>query len=325
MKAQEFRPLMTRWRKTFSRYGWPLIGLAAVAFSVWLLVGELRHTSLDDVWDSLVAIRPVNWLLATASAVCAYAALAGYDHIALLHLRKKVHWIFVTLCSFTTYALAHNIGGSVISGAVVRYRAYSTQGLTGGEIGILVGLCSLTFSLATIFLTGMVLLLQPNLLDRFGDIPNLPISHAVGIAFLIIVFAYVLASLLRLPPLRIGKFVLEYPAPAIVARQLIVGPLELIAAAAIIYFVMPAAPSVTFVNVLGVFLVAFSAALLSHAPGGLGVLEVMFLAGFQELDPAAVLAALLVFRLLYLIIPLILGLIVVLLFERSQYGRSANA
>lgn len=316
---------MTKWRKIVSRYGWPIIGLAAVAFSVWLLVGELRHTSLDDVWDSLVAIRPVNWVLATLSAICAYAALAGYDHIALLHLRKKVHWLFVTMCSFTTYALAHNIGGSVLSGAVVRYRAYSTQGLTGPEIGVLVGLCSLTFALATIFLTGMVLLQQPNLLDRFGDMPHLPISHAVGTAFLIMVFAYILASLLRLPPLKIGKFVLEYPAPPIVARQLIVGPLELLAAAAIIYFVMPAAPSVTYLTVLGVFLVAFSAALLSHAPGGLGVLEVMFLAGFQELDPAAVMAALLVFRLLYLIIPLILGLIVVLLFERSQYGRDAQS
>lgn len=314
---------MQPWRKNLSKFGWPLVGLAAVAFSVWLLVGELRHTSLDDVWDSLMAIRAHQWLLAIGSSLCAYIALAGYDHLALTHLRKKVSWVFVTLCSFTTYALAHNIGGSVLSGAVVRYRAYSTQGLTGSEVGILVGLCSLTFALATILLTGLVLVIQPHLLERFADVPNLPISHTIGFVFLGLVVAYVLASLLKLPPLKIGKFVLEYPAPNIVARQLIVGPMELLAAAAIIYFVMPA--GVAYVEVLGVFLIAFSAALLSHAPGGLGVLEVMFLAGFQHLDPAAVMAALLVFRLLYLIIPLILGLVVVLLFERSQYGRNASA
>lgn len=316
---------MADWRTRARKIAWPVVGLTAVAFSIWLLVGELRHTSLDDVWESLTLIRPLNWLLAVASAICAYAALAGYDHIALLHLRKKVHWLFVTACSFTTYALAHNIGGSVLSGAVVRYRAYSTQGLSGSEVGILVGICSLTFALATIFLTGIVLVLSPGLLDRFADVPNLPISHALGTIFLLIVGAYLLASLLRLPPLRIGKFILEYPSPPIVARQLIVGPLELIAASAIIYFAMPAAESVSYLTVLGVFLVAFSAALLSHAPGGLGVLEVMFVAGFQDVDPAGILAALLVFRLLYLIIPLILGLIIVVLFERSQYGRSADA
>jgi uncharacterized membrane protein YbhN (UPF0104 family) len=48
----------------------------------------------------------------------------------------------------------------------------------------------------------------------------------------------------------------------------------------------------------------------------------MFLAGFQDVDPAAVMAALLVFRLLYLIIPLVLGLVVVALFERSQYAQA---
>lgn len=310
---------MADWRKRLHKFGWPIIGIAAIGFSVWLLVGELRNTSLDEVWDSLAAIRPVNWLFACLSAIAAYAALAGYDHIALLHLKKKVHWLFVTACSFTTYALAHNIGGSVLSGAVVRYRAYSTQGLSTGEIGILVGLCSLTFALATILLTGIVLVLDPGLLDRFADVPHLPISHAIGVIFLILVCAYIVASLLRLPPLKIRKFVLEYPSPPIVVRQLIVGPLELLAAAAIIYFAMP--EGVTYLSVLGVFLIAFSAALLSHAPGGLGVLEIMFIAGFQNLDPAAVMAALLVFRLLYLIIPLVLGLVVVALFERSQYAQ----
>ncbi len=315
---------MTLSRAKLKKFVWPVIGLAAVAFSIWLLIGELRHTSLDDIWDSLMAIRAHNWLLAVCATLAAYAALAGYDHIALLHLRKKVSWVFVTLCSFTTYALAHNIGGSVFSGAVVRYRAYSTQGLTGAEVGVLVGLCSLTFTLATIFLTGLVLVLQPDLLDRFAELPHMAVSKSVGFILLAIVAAYVIASLLKLPPLRIGKFTLEYPAPPIVARQLIIGPLELLAAAAIVYFAMPAHPDVTYFTVLGVFLIAFSAALISHAPGGLGVLEVMFLAGFSDLDPAAVMAALLVFRLLYLIIPLIIGLFVVLLFERSQYGRGES-
>lgn len=302
-------------------YIWPVIGFAAVAVSASLLYHELRYTSLDDVWQGLTAIRPYQWLLSALSAVVAYAALAGYDHIALLHLRRHISWVFVTICSFTTYALSHNIGGSVLSGAVVRYRAYASKGLSGQEIGILVGLCSLTFALAVIFLTGIVLVIHPNLLERFADLPPLPLSHGLGVIMLLLVAAYVFGSWLHLRPLKIGKFELHYPALPIVARQLIIGPLEIMAAAAIIYFALPGVENPGYLTVLGVFLVSFSVALLSHAPGGLGVLEVVFLAGLSDMDPASVMAALLVFRLFYLIIPLLAAIFVVLGFERSQLAR----
>ncbi|TIX44970.1 MAG: UPF0104 family protein, partial [Mesorhizobium sp.] len=122
----------------------------------------------------------------------------------------------------------------------------------------------------------------------------------------------------------IGSFQLHYPALPIVARQLLVGPIELLAAAAIIFFALPATGNPGYFIVLGVFLVSFSIAQISHAPGGLGVFEVVFLAGLSHMDQVGVLAALLVFRLFYLIIPLLIALGVVLYFERSQFSRSAN-
>ena len=70
--------------------------------------------------------------------------------------------------------------------------------------------------------------------------------------------------------------------------------------------------------VLGIFLASFSAALLSHAPGGLGVLEVMFLLALPDVNPADVIAALLVFRLFYLLIPFAISLIIVVWFEQDQ-------
>jgi uncharacterized membrane protein YbhN (UPF0104 family) len=306
------------------KYIWPAIGLIAVGFSAMLLYDELRHTSLEDVGEGLASITPLHWLLAVVCAVCAYAALAGYDHIALMHLKRRVPWPFVTLCSFTTYALSHNLGGSVLSGAVIRYRAYGSKGLTMQEVGVLVGLCSLTFALSIMLLTGLVLLWEPGLLDRFADLPHLPLSAGVGVIMLVIVGAYILGSILHLPPLRLGRFTLAYPEPQIVARQLIIGPLEIMAAAAIIYFALPGVDNPGYIVILGVFLVSFSAALLSHAPGGLGVLELVFVQGLSDVDPASVMAALVVFRLLYLIIPLVAAIGVVIGFERSQLGRSLD-
>lgn len=306
------------------RFFWPVVGMSAVTFSLWLLYGELRGISIDDVGDGLAAIPAHRWLLSALCAVAAYAALAGYDHIALTHIGKRLPWLFVTLCSFTTYALSHNIGGSVLSGAVIRYRAYGSRGLTGHEVGVLVAVCWITFVLSTLLVSGVVLMLEPHLFARFSDLDHESLSTGAGLAMIAIVAAYAFGSWLHLQPLKLGAFQLHYPRLPIVARQLLVGPVELLAAAGIVYFALPEAGNPGYLIVLGIFLVSFSIAQISHAPGGLGVFEVVFLAGLSDMDPARVVAALLAFRLLYLIIPLLLGLVVVVLFEHSQFGRRSD-
>jgi uncharacterized membrane protein YbhN (UPF0104 family) len=302
---------------------WPVIGLGAVALSLWLLSRELGGLSFAELGDSLAAIRPLDWGLAVLATLAAYAALAGYDHLALMHLRRRVGWLFVTLCSFTTYALAHNIGASVFSGAVVRYRAYSTRGLSAAEVGVLVAFCSFTFTLGTVLLTGLVLLFAPEVAGRFVDVLPVEATAGLGALLLGLVALYVLGSWLGLRPLRIGGFEIQYPRLGIVGRQLVVGPLELLAAAAIVYFALPEASNPGYVVVLGIFLISFSLALLSHAPGGLGVLELAFVTALPDVDPMDVLAALLVFRLLYLLIPFALSLLVILGFERRQLAQRA--
>ena len=306
------------------RYIWPAVGIAAVAFSVWLLYHELRDLSLDELWDSLAAISGRDWLLAATATLVAYGALAAYDHLALLHLGKRVGWLYITIASFTTYALSHNIGASVFSGSVVRYRAYTGKGLSGAEVGVLVAFCSFTFVLGTVMLTGLVLILEPGLTERFVDVLPVAASAATGLFLLALVALYVGGSALKLRPLRLGPIEVHYPGLPIALRQLVIAPIELIGAAGIIYFALPEAGNPGFMIVLGIFLISFSAALLSHAPGGIGVLELVFITGLSEMAPVDVLAALLVFRLLYLIVPFILALFVVLGFERWQFSHQED-
>ncbi|MCR5857863.1 YbhN family protein [Mesorhizobium sp. J428] len=303
------------------KFFWPVVGSAAVVFSIWLLYHELRGVSLEEMKASFARISLHSWLLAILSTFVAYGALAGYDNIALKYLNRKVPWLFITIGSFTTYAISHNVGASVLSGAVVRYRAYGSKGLTMAEVGILVAFCSFTFALGVVFLTGLVFVIEPEITDRFVDI--LPTDFSLGTGYLLLglVALYVLGSLLKLPPLRIKGFSLGYPSPAIVARQLVIGPIEIIGAAGIVYFALPEAGNPGFLVILGIFLISFSVALLSHAPGGLGVLELVFVHALSEMDPADVIAALVVFRLLYLIIPFVIALVVILLFERSRFGK----
>jgi uncharacterized membrane protein YbhN (UPF0104 family) len=318
--------------KRFLDFFWPAIGLVAVGMSLWLLHNEFRGEAVGaHVWANLRAISYGHYALAAVATLVAYAALAWYDRIALMHLGvKHISWLFITLCSFTTYALGHNIGASVFSGAMVRYRAYSSKGLSAAQIAVLVGICSLTFGLGTLLLSGLVLTITPQQLQRLsGFLPDYltdaKAARLIGILCLGLVAAYAAGSVLRLKPLVIGGFRIEYPRPAITIRQFLAASMELLGAAGIIYFALPEAGNPGYFFVLGVFLASFSAALVSHAPGGLGVFELLFVHAMPDVNSVDVLTALVVFRLLYLIVPLLFALAVVVLFERRKFDEVLHA
>jgi glycosyltransferase 2 family protein len=305
-------------------YFWPTIGILAVVFCGWLLYREVANLTFDSVVDSVGEISLTSWLLAIGATLVAYAALAEYDRIALIHLGRKINWAFVMVTSFTTYALSHNIGASLLSGTVIRFRTYGSRGLSPGEIGVLVGLTTVTFLIGATALGGLVLVLKPAVIQRFFNLPDWG-AIVIGLGLLAIVAFYAIGAMLHFKPLTIGGFHLHYPRPAVVLRQLIVGPIELAAAAGIIYFCLPATGNPGFFTVLGVFVASFSVAIVSHAPGGLGVLEFVFLTALDDMDHAHVLAALIVFRFFYLLLPFAAALVIVLFFERSEFRRSAKA
>lgn len=311
--------------KRYLEYIWPAFGLCAVVVSLWILSKEFKGESVAaGVWHQLASLSLGRYALAFGSALVAYAALAWYDRIALDHLGiDTISLRFVAACSFTTYALSHTIGASVFSGAMVRYRAYSTKGLSAAQIGLLVAICSLTFALGVLLVGGLVLVLEPRELGRIASIlPKLLTSadtaRIAGFTCLGLVVAYVAGSVLNSKPLTIAGFRIVYPRPGIVARQFIAAPLELLGAAGIIYFALPEAGNPGFFVVLAIFVGSFSAALASNAPAGAGVFDLLFINALPSMPKPGVLAAVLVFRVFYLLVPLALAAVVVLMFERRR-------
>lgn len=332
-------------------YVWPLIGLVAVVLSVRVLYDKLYAEAASDpavralleAGDFFSDVRAIAsgigarladlplsaYLLAGVSTLVAYLALAWYDRIALIHLRKEkgISWLYVAVCSFTTYALSHNIGASVFSGGMVRFRAYTAKGLSAAEVAILVAVCSFTFAFGTILLLGLVLLWEPQILGPLTalsahfNVGTTP-ARLIGAGLLGFCLLYTIGSWLHLRPLHVGKFELVYPRLPIVARQYLAAPLELIGAAGIIYFALPEAGHPGFMIVLGAFLLSFSAGLLSQVPGGVGVMEAVFLAILPGVPATAVFAALLVWRLFYLLMPLALSIPVIVLFEHSRLAEA---
>lgn len=333
--------------KRYLDYLWPIIGLVAVVWSVELLWDKLKAEAETDeamkllleqgsLWQNIkiiatsigqkiALISPDAFLHAALATLVAYAALAWYDRIALIHLGKEkgISWPYIAICSFVTYALSHNIGASVFSGGMVRFRAYTAKGLTPADVAILVALCSFTFAFGTILLLGLVLLFEPQILRPLGRLSHWfaigdRTARLIALALLAFVALYTIGAWLKFRPLKIGKFELIYPRLPVVARQYLAAPLELMGAAGIIYFALPDQGNPGFFIVLGAFLLSFSAGLLSQVPGGVGVMEAVFLAVMPGIPAPAVFAALLIWRLFYLILPLVISLPIVLAFERDQ-------
>jgi uncharacterized membrane protein YbhN (UPF0104 family) len=330
--AQPWRADFRRDMKRLTEFVWPAIGVAALVVSIWLLDQQFRGQAIGPkVLADLKIIPLPQYGLAVLSTLVAYAALAWYDRIALMHLGvRHISWRFIALCSFTTYALAHNIGASVVSGAVVRYRAYSTKGLSAAQIALLVGICSLTFVLGVLFLGGIVLVAEPLQLRRLGHlVPHVitqpETARVIGLICLGLVAAYIIGSALRLKPLVIGRLRIEYPHPDIALRQVAASSAELMGASGIIYFALPQHANPGYFVILGVFIASFSIALASESPGGLGVFELLFIKAMPAVPHDKVLTALLVFRLLYLVLPLIFAGVVVLVFERRRLSEALHA
>lgn len=340
-----------RWARRLSSLAWPIVALASVAWSLFLLQAKLEaevssdpvvKAMLDDgglfsdmkvisqtILDQLAQIPLEGYLFSLLAAAVAYGALAWYDRIALTHLGrlKGISWAYAGVSSFVAYALAHNIGASVLSGGAVRLRAYTAKGLTKTEVALLVGMCSFTFGYGTVLLLGVVLLAEPQLLRPLADLlpaaalPD-PAVRAIGALLIGLCSLYVAGSTLGLKPLRLGKVQLAYPRLGVVGQQMIAAPLEIMAAASIIYFALPQTGNPGYLFVLGAFVMSFSIGLLSQVPGGVGVMEAVFLTVMPELPATSLVAALLVWRLLYLLIPLALSGPIILAFEHRQLLRA---
>lgn len=333
--------------KRFLNVVWKLVIALIVVGSVRLLYIKLQAEVAHDpvtkalldnggLWSDIkvIAVAIFNYVLeipfyshvlAGFSALAAYLALAWYDRIALMHLDrlKGISWPYVAVCSFVTYALGHNLGASVLSGGLVRLRAYCAKGLKATEVAALVAMCSFTFLFGTLLLLGAVLLFEPTLVLSLANlIPRMALPiwviQSAGVFLLSLCTLYVLGSWRTFKPFRLGTLDIVYPRLGIVGRQLVAAPMEIMAAAGIIYFVLPAASNPGYFIVLGAFVLSFSAALVSQAPGGLGVMEAVFLAIIDTVPPTNVIAALLIWRLLYLMLPLVLSIPVILAFEHSK-------
>lgn len=276
-----------------------------------LVYRSLSRYSWDDITGSLAMIP--GWRLATASLFVAasYGCLSLFDWLALRYVGKPQIYPRAALASFTALSIGHNVGGAALSSGAVRYRFYTRWGLTADEVAKVILFCGATVLLGLSTLAGITLLLMPQAGEGLLQLGP-QARFWLGIAFLAYPAAYFICSIWGRPPLKFRSFRMDMPTTPMCAAQILVGTVNFGCVAGALDQLLTTFTEAGYLQVASAYVTATIAAMLSHVPGGLGVLEATMLV---LLPASASIGALVAFRVLYYFIPLLIGLPLFLLSE----------
>ena len=291
------------------RIGWKRLGVALslliIAFAITTLVRTLRGVDAGVILIALTEIPPHHIALAALCVIGAFCTLTFYDFFALRTIGKKhVPYRIAALSSFTSYSIGHNIGATVFTGGAIRFRIYSDYGLNAIDVAKICFLSGLTFWLGNIFVLGVGMAWHPWAASAMDQLPP-AINRLIAIGAIAAVVAYLVWLTLGDNRRELGQngWKVVLPSARLTLVQILIGVVDLGFCALAMYLLMPAQPGIDFISLSVVFILATLLGFASHAPGSLGVFDAAMLVGLPEFGREQLLATLVVFRILYFLIP----------------------
>ncbi len=291
--------------------GAALLMLVVVVVAIGALRQILSGLSWADIRGELARIPPGRIALSVGLTVASYIVLTGYDVVSLRIIRRPVPYRTAALASFTSYIFSHNFGFAVLTGGAARLRIYRRHGLTLGEVAQIMAMTGVTFWMGVLLLLGIGFVTVPGALAIGGWGIGHGYQAGIGVLILAALAGYVAILHRRAgQALTLFGWTLVLPSPRIAAVQFLLAAVDLTLATAALFVLVPGLSIAVFPVMLVGYLLAFLSGLLAHAPGGVGVFEAVMLLALPDVDRSALFAALLLFRLIYYLIPLAIGILV---------------
>src|SRR6201987_1555292 len=302
--------MLTALQRGFKKWiGWKRLGIAASLLIIFLAIRHLIHTlkgvDRNLVLNALVDIPASHIALAALCVMCAFFTLTFYDYFALRTIGKKhVPYRIAALSSFCSYSIGHNIGGTVFPGGAIRFRIYSDYGLNAIDVAKICFLSGLTFWLGNLVVLGVGMAYHPAAASDMDLLPaELNRLIALGcLAGIAIFFVWLVTGKERRQLGQNGWKVVLPPAKLTLV-QILIGVVDLGFCAMAMYLLVPVEPHIDFLSLAVVFILATLLGFASHAPGSLGVFDAAMLVALPQFGREQLLATLLVFRVLYFVIP----------------------
>ncbi|HWW47702.1 MAG TPA: YbhN family protein [Xanthobacteraceae bacterium] len=305
--------VLTAAKRGFTDYvGWKRVGIAAsiaiIIFAVMTLFNTLKGVDAAVILTAMSAMTAGQVALAALCVVCAFFTLTFYDLFALRTIDKDhVPYRVAALASFTSYTIGHNIGATVFTGGAIRFRIYSDWRLNAIDVAKICFLSGLTFWLGNMFVLGIGLAWHPEAANSIDLLPT-EINRLIGLACVAGIVGYLVW--LKMAPRQLGKngWKVNLPSAPLTLLQILIGVIDLGFCALAVYILMPASPHIDFISLAVVFILSTLLGFASHAPGSLGVFDAAMLLALPQFGKEDLLATLLMFRLLYFVIPFALSI-----------------
>jgi uncharacterized membrane protein YbhN (UPF0104 family) len=280
-----------------------IAGLAA-----YVLFRTFQRISVADVIGHMREVPAATLALAAACAFGALLTLALYEIVVVRYVKHGIGRARPMITAFIAFPLGHAIGQAMLSAGAIRYRMYSPAGFTAMEVGATALLCNLPYALAFGLLFDLALVFAaPQLAPLFRISSEWLV--ALGCLGLAKDVAYVLIVWRRKAPIRLGGWSVNLPPLRLTALQYVVGLIDVVLVSSVLYLMLPESARLAYLPFLAVYLASVLAGVLSHVPAGLGVLESMLLVLLPHVPPAQLLASVLLYRVIFEILPLLVSLV----------------
>ena len=287
-----------------------VISITIIAFACYKLYDMLHDLDFDDLME---AIRDTDRHAIALAGVCVaagYFTLTFYDLFALRTIGKAdIPYRIAALAGFTSYSIGHNVGASVFTGGAVRYRIYSAHGLTAVDVAKVCFVAGLTFWLGNAAVLGIGVLYHPEAASAVDQLPSW-LNRGFAVLIIAALIGYVMWVWARPRVVGRGTWTVQLPGGPLTLLQIAIGIIDLGFCALAMFILLPEEPHVGFVVVAVIFVSATLLGFASHSPGGLGVFDAAMMVALWQFDKEDLLAGLLLFRLLYYIIPFVISLAV---------------
>jgi phosphatidylglycerol lysyltransferase len=303
----------------------PIAALLVFGGVVAVLHHELKQLHLRSVFEHLHAIPRGNILGALGFTAASYVLLSSYDWLALRYRARVIQYGRVLFTSFIAYSFGHTLGFAAFTGAAIRFRLYSTAGVTAVDVATISAFCSLSIGIGLTTLTGISLLVTP---EQASSLLHLQPAWAMAVGFLLlsVIAAYGVWGSISDNVLEIRGWALRAPGPMITLVQIVLSVIDLSLSSAVLWWLLPAEAHISFIAFVGAYAVAVIAGIISHVPGGIGVFETVILYTLPDVPKDALLGSLLAYRVVYYLVPLFFGTLLFITKEVSaQRGTLARA
>lgn len=288
----------------FKKIASTLIIVVLIALAFYATHKFLQHYSLHEIITNLNNISLKKRIYAIFLMAASYLFLTSYDFLGLRYLGKKLAPKKVVFTSFISYAFSNFIGLSILASGSLRYRYYTSWGLSFNEVTRIIIFTTATLWVGILTVGGLAFTFEPEV-TLPGDFLSHFSMHSIGILFLALVVIYLLLLVTVKKPIGIYNQQIPLPGLGIGVLQIIVGGLDWILAGSALYILLPAQLHVSFSTFIGIYLMAQTLGLISHVPGGLLVFEGVILSFFPSYAVPQVIGSILIYRVTYYIFPLL--------------------